>query len=447
MDRKKILKKISIIGIGVLLLISLLIELSGKTGTKKEKSLLLGFLEESIMKTYLPGIEMRGTRQPYTAGGEFLTDVLLFPYPVLAGSRLEDTTAGETITESDYARLLLLEGSDENEKHIAEGELEYGEDAMHLDESIQNALLEENGLYRENEQAREEHETGQEQENPERMEEEPEPETEPDGFVPATDKAYQYQWEELQTYDDVIKAFYAVDSTTVAGNELIDIQKLLEKNMQIEKGGDAPQILIYHTHSQEAFVDSIPGDESTTIVGAGEYLAQILREQYGYQVMHHTASFDKEARDYAYSNALPEMEQLLQDNPSIQVVIDLHRDEMAEGRKLVMDLQGRPTAQFMFFNGMSRTKKGKIDYLENPYLADNLAFSFQMQVTCNEYYPGIARRIYLKAYRYNMHLCPKTLLIELGAQTNTMEEIWNACEPLAHVLDLVLSGQQQFSKR
>lgn len=445
MDRKRIFKKISIIGIGILLLTSLLIELSGKTGTKKEKSLLLGFLEESIMKTYLPGIEVRGTRQPDTAGGELLADALLFPYPVLAYSVREDTAAGETITESDYARLLLLEGSDEDEKHIEEGGLEYGEDAMHLDEGMQNALLEENGLYRENEQAREDSEAGQEQEEPET--EEAEPELEPEGFVPATDKAYQYQWEELQTYDDVIKAFYAVDSTTVAGEELIDIQKLLEKNMQIEKGGEAPQILIYHTHSQEAFVDSIPGDESTTIVGAGEYLAQILREQYGYQVMHHTASFDKEARDYAYSNALPEMEQLLQENPSIQVVIDLHRDEMAEGRKLVMDLQGRPTAQFMFFNGMSRTKKGKIDYLENPYLADNLAFSFQMQVTCNEYYPGIARRIYLKAYRYNMHLCPKTLLIELGAQTNTVEEIWNACEPLAHVLDLVLSGQQQFSKR
>lgn len=445
MDRKRIFKKISIIGIGILLLISLLIELSGKTGTKKEKSLLLGFLEESIMKTYLPGIEVRGTRQTDTAGGELFTDALLFPYPVLAYSVKEDTAAGEKITESDYARLLLLEGSDEDEKHIEEGGLEYGEDAMHLDEGMQNALLEENGLYRENEQAREADGAGQEQEEPET--EEAEPETEPDGFVPVTDKAYQYQWDELQTYDDVIKAFYAVDSTTVAGEDLIDIQKLLEKNMQIEKGGDAPRILIYHTHSQEAFVDSIPGDESTTIVGAGEYLAQILREQYGYQVMHHTASFDKEARDYAYSNALPEMEQLLQDNPSIEVVIDLHRDEMAEGRKLVMDLQGRPTAQFMFFNGMSRTKKGRIDYLENPYLADNLAFSFQMQVTCNEYYPGIARRIYLKAYRYNMHLCPKTLLIELGAQTNTVEEIWNACEPLAHVLDLVLSGQQQFSKR
>ena len=96
----------------------------------------------------------------------------------------------------------------------------------------------------------------------------------------------------------------------------------------------------------------------------------------------------------------------------------------------------------MFFNGMSQTRKGKIDYLENPYLSQNLAFSFQMQVASNEYYPGIARRIYLKAYRYNMHLCPKTLLIELGAQNNTVEEIRNACEPLAHILHLVLSGEE-----
>ena len=107
-----------------------------------------------------------------------------------------------------------------------------------------------------------------------------------------------------------------------------------------------------------------------------------------------------------------------------------------------MDLQGRPTAQIMFFNGLSRTAKGEIEYLENPNLADNLAFSFQMQAACNEYYPGLARRIYLKAYRYNMHLCPKTLLIELGAQNNTVEEMKNACEPLAHVLDLVLSGEE-----
>ncbi len=212
--------------------------------------------------------------------------------------------------------------------------------------------------------------------------------------------------------------------------------------MRLQGGTDKPQILIYHTHSQEAFADSVPGDESTSIVGVGEHLASILRQRYGYNVMHFTESFDKESRDYAYGNSLPVIEKLLAEYPSIEVVIDLHRDAMPESRRLVMDLQGKPTAQIMFFNGLSRTAKGEIEYLENPYLDDNLAFSFQMQAACNEYYPGLARRIYLKAYRYNMHLCPKTLLIELGAQNNTVEEMKNACEPLAHVLSLVLNGEE-----
>ena len=80
----------------------------------------------------------------------------------------------------------------------------------------------------------------------------------------------------------------------------------------------------------------------------------------------------------------------------------------------------------------------EIAYLENPYIQENLAFSFQAQVAANEYYPGIARKIYLKAYRFNMHLTPKSMLIELGAQNNTVEEIMNACDPLAHILAIVL---------
>ena len=141
------------------------------------------------------------------------------------------------------------------------------------------------------------------------------------------------------------------------------------------------------------------------------------------------------------------MEQLLKDNPSIQVVIDLHRDEMPEGKRLVMDLDGRPTARFMFFNGLSRTKKtGNISYLYNENLEANLAFSFQMQLKAAEYYPGLTRKIYLKGYRYNMHLKDKYLLIELGAQNNTLEEVMNACDPLAHILDLVLSGESATGK-
>ena len=93
----------------------------------------------------------------------------------------------------------------------------------------------------------------------------------------------------------------------------------------------------------------------------------------------------------------------------------------------------------MFFNGLSRTtSQGNLSYLPNPYIEDNLAFSFQMQLAAAEYYPGFTRRIYLKGYRYNMHLCPKSMLIEVGAQTNSFEEAKNAMEPLAILLAKVL---------
>ena len=149
-----------------------------------------------------------------------------------------------------------------------------------------------------------------------------------------------------------------------------------------------------------------------------------------------------ESRDYAYSKAAEGLEQVLAENPSIEVVIDLHRDQMPEDTRLVMNIGGRKTARFMFFNGLSRTNRtGEIAYLKNPNLDANLAFSFQMQMAAGEYYPGLTRKIYLKGYRYNMHYRPKSLLVELGAQNNTVEEIMNACDPLAHILFLVLSGE------
>lgn len=259
-------------------------------------------------------------------------------------------------------------------------------------------------------------------------------------FVPHT-KQVQLDMESLKDYETLVKTFYTIDGNTMIGSDQLNTASLGAKDMAVSKDSPGPQILIYHTHSQEAFADSTPGDPSTGIVGVGEYLAQLLTEKYGYQVLHHTGEYDVETRDDAYSRSLPAIQQVLADNPNIQVVIDLHRDAMAEQTHLVMDLDGRPTARFMFFNGLSRTKKtGNISYLYNENLESNLAFSYQMQVKAAEYYPGLTRRIYLKGYRYNMHLRPKTLLIELGAQNNTLEEALNACDPLAHILDMVLSG-------
>jgi len=262
-------------------------------------------------------------------------------------------------------------------------------------------------------------------------------------FVAPTVKAMQYDWETIADYESLLSAFYAIDSQALAGSDLFDLENLKGYDLTVEKTDDPPQILIYHTHSTESFADSVPGDRSQTIVGVGEHLTKILTEEYGYAVLHHTEEYDT-VRDDAYANSLPAIEQLLEENPSIQVVIDLHRDAGSPSRDMVVDINGKPTARFMFFNGISRSKQtGDIDYLYNPNLAENLAFSFQMQVAADEYYPGLTRKIYIKQYRYNMHLKGKTLLVELGDENNTVEEAMNACYPLAHLLDLVLSGKAQ----
>lgn len=261
---------------------------------------------------------------------------------------------------------------------------------------------------------------------------------------PASHMGTIYNLEELSDYEYLLSHFYTVEPTTAVTAQELDAEKLLAEDMTIDRTVDGPQILIYHTHSQEGFVDSVPGDPSTTIVGAGEYLAELLRNR-GYKVMHVTSVYDlidgELDRSEAYSRAEEEISQILAEYPSIQSVIDLHRDGVAEGTRLVTELNGKTMARFMFFNGLSRTRKnGPIEYLHNPYIEDNLALTLQLKLTCDQYYPGLARNIYLKSLRYNLHLSPKALLIEAGAQTNTLQEILNTMEPLADVLDTVFGG-------
>lgn len=250
-----------------------------------------------------------------------------------------------------------------------------------------------------------------------------------------------YNMEELSDFEFLFENFYTMDKTTTISPEDLNAETLLSKDMSIDKEVEGPQILIYHTHSQEGFVDSVPGDNSTTIVGVGEYLAQLLREK-GYDVMHVTSVYDlvdgKLDRNEAYSKAQAEISAILEENPGIQSVIDLHRDGVAEGTRLVTEIDGKTMARFMFFNGLSRTKKnGPIEYLYNPYIQDNLALTLQLKLVSEQYYPGLARNIYLRSLRYNLHLSDKALLIEAGAQTNTLQEMLNTMEPLSDILDKV----------
>lgn len=248
--------------------------------------------------------------------------------------------------------------------------------------------------------------------------------------------------EALRSFEYLLGNFYTVDSSTMIDAAQLNVDDLMSRSMKINTATEGPKVLIFHTHSQETFADSIPGDTSTSIVGVGEYLTQLLNEK-GIGTLHDTGVYDiidgELDRSNAYENAEASVRAILEANPSIEVAIDLHRDGVNEGTHLVTEVNGKQTAQIMFFNGLSRTRlNGDIDYLYNPYIQDNLSFSFQMQLDCETYYPGFTRNIYLRGYRYNLHLLPKSLLIEAGAQTNTVEEMRNAMEVLSDTLSRVL---------
>ncbi|MCI7812513.1 MAG: stage II sporulation protein P [Lachnospiraceae bacterium] len=259
------------------------------------------------------------------------------------------------------------------------------------------------------------------------------------------DPVAEIPYDRLGDFDFLLNQYYIVDASTTVDASLLDAETFMEKDFSIEKEDSIPQILIYHTHSQEEFVDSIPGDDTTTIVGVGDYLAELLESMYGYRVIHDRGVYDLIDgvldREAAYDYSLEAVEQILEENPSIQVVIDLHRDGV-EGKKLVTQIDGEDTALLMLFNGLSRLADGtEIDYLPNPYLEDNLAFSFQIQMKAKQFYPDLMRPMYLRGYRYNLHVRPRTLLVEAGTQLNTLQEEKNAMKYFADILNQVLSGE------
>ncbi|HAP21698.1 MAG TPA: stage II sporulation protein P [Lachnospiraceae bacterium] len=254
-----------------------------------------------------------------------------------------------------------------------------------------------------------------------------------------------YTVDMLKDYNYFVNSFYAIDSTTYAPDGLLDAENFMNMDLSIDLQGEGPKVLIYHTHSQEAFADSRPGEWQDTVVGLGENLKDNLETRYGISVLHLTDTFDVidgvTDRSAAYTYAEQRVREVLEEYPSIKVVIDLHRDGVAESTRLVTEIDGKETAQLMFLNGLCRTAaNGPIEYLQNPYLTENLAFSFKLQVKAAQYYPDLMRRIYLRSYQYNLHILPRSLLVECGAQTNTVEEVQNAMPLLADLLYLVLSG-------
>lgn len=392
------------------------------TGDAPAMGQFLNFIREEIAvsawKNCMP-VMLREEEEGEVTLEKFLLGKMEEFYPVYAFSGT--LTEYDTQIESDLTCGMLEENQEANQEQEVKPEEQQKE---------------------QKEQQEQEKQEEKEQQEQEKQEEQP---TEAEQEVAANNgnadsKAIEISREKLNDFDYLVQNFYQIDRTTTIDGSELNAQEMLAKDMKLKGGAENIQILIYHTHSQEGYADSTPGDPNSSVLALGERLTQLLRDQYGFNVLHHMGEYDVKDRDNAYSYAGPALEQILAENPSIEVVIDLHRDGVPETAHLVSEVNGKQTAQIMFFNGLSRTTaNGNIAHLANPNLADNLAFSFQMKLAAEEYYPGFARATYLKGYRYNLHYRPKSLLVEVGAQTNTLEEAMNAMEPLADILHKVLS--------
>lgn len=242
---------------------------------------------------------------------------------------------------------------------------------------------------------------------------------------------------------------YTIDETAYVYDEDLDINAFLEMDFKAPLAAgsrDEPRILIFHTHSQETFSDSRPNTTEDTIVGVGSLLARILADEYGVSVVHDKGQYDvvdgAERREGSYERMEPSVHALLDKYPTVEVTVDLHRDGVPDHVRLLSMINGEPTARVMFFNGVSRlSHKGEpveVESLANPFIKENLGLSLQLQLTANTLYPGFARKIYIKPYRYSLHFTPKSMLVEVGAQTSTLAEARNAMRPLAEILMNVL---------
>jgi len=250
------------------------------------------------------------------------------------------------------------------------------------------------------------------------------------------------------TLEDKLKYLYSVEQTAYVLPEQLDLEGFLKLNFSTELAGAAPKILIFHTHSTESFADSREGEPDDTVIGLGNVLAYILTTYYHIPVVHDVGNYDvtngKVTREGSYERMSYGVDGLLQKYPSIEITIDLHRDGVPDNVHLVQDINGVPTARMMFVDGITclndnGSPKAMPD-LPNPYLYENLALSLQLQLAANELYPGLMRRIYIKPYRYSLFLEPKSLLVEVGANTNTVAEAKNAMWPLAQILTSVLAS-------
>ena len=221
----------------------------------------------------------------------------------------------------------------------------------------------------------------------------------------------------------------------------IDMTSLLQKDSPVALGEEGVQVLIMHTHGTEAYTQS-PGhayvasgeyrttDSSANMLRVGQEICDILNDR-GVSAVHSRTLNDYPAYNGSYNRALKDIQAHIQQYPTIQLVIDVHRDAIATGNtyyKTAAVVDGQQTAQLMFVTG---TDAGG---LTHDHWQDNLAFQAQLHDRLNSTYPGIMRPMSIRASRFNQHIRKGSMLVEVGACGNTLEEALAAAQIFANTL-------------
>ena len=202
-----------------------------------------------------------------------------------------------------------------------------------------------------------------------------------------------------------------------------------------------PTILIYHTHTTEAYTQTETdtytetskwrtSDTAQNVVAVGEALKEILETQYGFTVLHDTTDHEPPKLATAYERSLETLARYHEEYPSIVLFIDLHRDayetENAPCDYLV--IHGVETARLMFVVG-----KGE-KYDDKPYFESNRALANRMTAYLNTIDPKLCRPVRVKTGRYNQHVAPNCILVEVGHNANTLAQAKAAMPYLAESL-------------
>ena len=199
-----------------------------------------------------------------------------------------------------------------------------------------------------------------------------------------------------------------------------------------------PTILIYHTHTTEAYTQTEQNpyresgewrtqDDSKNVVAVGEALKTILETEYGFTVLHDTTDHEPPKLSSAYERSLVTMQQYKAKYPSLVLFLDLHRDAYsgADAPTDFLVINGVETARLMFVVG-----KGE-QYEEKPYYEADFALAASITAHLNTIDEKLCRPIRVKTGRYNQHVAPYCLLVEVGHNANTLEQALAAMPYLA----------------